>query len=172
MSTNTLNSGESQEESPKMCFFTILDIPSRGPHFVIGNTSHVTGEKPIAVWSQAISLDNPLVAFDDNRLWKEEVRSTASLASHLQFNISANALEIKSGTKSKVVWCAVDYTLITKQVSKIWQGYFNMQQLISSPDNGWASSPKQRATAGGRAVRNRCSVHPPFNRPSQPWWYQ
>jgi hypothetical protein len=38
------------------------------------------------------------------------VRSTLRLATHLQFNISANALEIRAVQSPKrIVWCAVDY---------------------------------------------------------------
>jgi hypothetical protein len=50
----------------------ILDIPPRYPHFTkmtMSNTAAVTGGKPIAVYSQSISVSavNPLVAFYDIR---------------------------------------------------------------------------------------------------------
>jgi hypothetical protein len=93
------------------------------------NTADVTGGKSIAVLLQSISgvsAINPLVAFYDIHGGKREVLffyfvpdttrdiwSTASNATHLQFDISANALEIRAlQSPMCIIRCAADCTYI------------------------------------------------------------
>jgi hypothetical protein len=51
---------------------------------------------------------------------KNEVRSTARHATHLQFDINANALEIRAvHSPNCIVWCDVDCTLLGKGLNSL-----------------------------------------------------
>jgi hypothetical protein len=65
---------------------------------------------------------------------KKYVRSTSRYAIHLQFNISANALEIRALQSPKCVRCAVACTLLQlykwlKHDSNMSLKYFNYRQI-------------------------------------------